>query len=511
MKTLKYILAVLLAIAAAFFIPQAFIHSHLLTGTLDKVLHLKVDPDFNGGDILVRFMDKLYDDYGEGELTYPRHQGFKGKGYLDIVRYTVHEPLSNARWSEDIDFWQLALTFSGVHNAFDSVHDFSHPVIHVYIDIDGTAGGSTETTFPRAELVEFDKNHPWDFMVQIDGHHEWGKLISWDNQIEERVRIYSVPENKTIYARILLNNERINKVLDGRTTYHYVLVGAYNEYTSGNFMHVKKKSGTSNGGGSKSKLTPRVFDYIAPKGYDQKEVLSSYDENKYTYAVVYPLEVKRTDKQHVMDEDLIEKYRKLAEEEKKNKSEADLIELERIKSSGSSGIELAAAYFRSGMFKEAEEILVKILENNPDNSQALAYNGSVAAMKGGETKSLAKAVEYVNKAFEYFDRAESLAQNDDDLIVVLLNRGNVAISVPELVFQKSLQGAEDFLNVFEILVSRESADKELLINCCRNAAQAYERAGKEDEAELFYMKTLGMDDLSYSVMYELIMKGYVKD
>ena len=91
-----------------------------------------------------------------------------------------------------------------------------------------------------------------------------------------------------------------------------------------------------------------------------------------------------------------------------------------------------------------------------------------------------------------------------------MNRGNVSISVPELVFQKNLQGAEDFFKALEILESKESADKELISNCCLNTARAYERAGREDDAELFYMKTLSMDDLSYSVLYELIMKGYVK-
>ncbi|MBA7551747.1 hypothetical protein ES705_44295 [subsurface metagenome] len=67
----------------------------------------------------------------------------------------------------------------------------------------------------------------------------------------------------------------------------------------------------------------------------------------------------------------------LQKRRKKNRSESDLIELKRIKSSGNKGIELTAAYFRSGMFKEAEEILDETLENNPDNSRALAYKGFI--------------------------------------------------------------------------------------------------------------------------------------
>ncbi len=514
MKMAKYLIAALFCIAAAYLIPKTFIYGDFITGNIDRVLHLRVDPRFSGGEVLAKFLDEMGDDYGEGGLTYPRHEGFKEKGCLDIVRYTVYEPLVNAPWSNEQDFWQIAITFANVSKAFDSIYDFSQPVIHVYIDIDGDIGGSKETAHSRAELIKFDDEHPWDFMVQIDGNHKSGRLISWDKTIEEKVSIYSVPEKKTIFARILLNNKRIKNVLDGRTTYHYVLTGAYDQYASGNFMQVKNKAGIRNGGGAKSKLTPRVFDYVAPKGYKQKKLLSSYDEDMYTYATVYPLEVKRTEQKYIQDADSIEKYRELARKENENRREASLRELEEIKASGNRGVELASAYFRVEKYKEAEDILDNILEKHPDNSRALAYKGSIIAIKGGEclaTKSPAKAIGYVNTAYEYYDNAEIHAQNNEDIVVVLLNRGNLSISVPELVFQKSLQGAADFLNAAEILENSGSADKDLIISCYYNAATAYERAGKEDEAEIYLFRTLSFDDLSHSLRYELVKKGYVDE
>ena len=304
---------------------------------------------------------------------------------------------------------------------------------------------------------------------------------------------------------------RIKNVLDGRTTYHYVFVSAYDHYASGNIMQVKERTGIRNGGGAKSKLTPRVFDYVTPQGYKQEEVLSSYDEATYRYATVYPLEVKKIDQMDIQDEDLLQRYSKFAKEEEEKNKEALLKDLEVAKSSGKSQIELAVSYFKAGQFDNAEGILDEILENDPENSQTCSYIGSIVAMKGGKAKSPAKAIQYVDMAFDYYDKAEIHARNNEDVLVFLLNRGNLSISIPEAVFQKSLRGAEDFLKAAEILVTNGSEDKELIISCYFNVAKAYKSAGKEDEAEIYFLKALSFDDLSYSLRYELAKEGYVKE
>lgn len=410
MKSVKYLFTAIFLVVVTFLIPMTFIFSDLIITGLDKVLHLKINPNYSGGDIISCFMDEIGDDYGEGELTYPLHPDFKGKGYLDIIRYNVHKPVINASWAEDKDFWQLSFTFANM-SSVETVHNFSHQVIHVYIDIDGKKGGSAETAFPMSELVRFDEEHPWDFMVSIDGYHKFGKLISYDKTIKEKVRVYSILEKKTIYARILLNNERIKEVLDGRTTYHYVLVGCYDPFSMGNFISVKHKSGLRNGGGAKSFLTPKVYDYIPPEGNDQKKILSSYDEEKYLYAKIYPLVVEQN---NIKKESLIniEEYKKLSQEEIKCDQASALKELEKLEMKSCNKEKVAEIYFRAGKYDEAEKIFDSILVEDQENIFANAYKGSIVAMKAKSSNTI-QAIKYVKEAYNYLDKAVKFAKKND--------------------------------------------------------------------------------------------------
>jgi tetratricopeptide (TPR) repeat protein len=507
MKGLKYLLVAIFIAILSLYIKNIFMYFYNpMQRLIANGLKLEVNPDFSGGKEIVRFMDNMGDDYGEGTLNYPRHPAFKGKGYLDVVRYIVYEPLTNFSWSEDRDFWQLGLTFVNVSNAFDTIYDFSHPVIHIYIDIDGEEGGSTETFYPRSELVKFDKEHPWDFMVEIDGHHEFGKVFSWDRKIEDKVRIYSVPEKKTVYARILLNNDRIKKVLDGRPTYHYVLVGAYDEYASGYFMTVKERSGSRYGGGAKSRLSPRVYDYVEPLGMNQKKVLASYNEEQYQYAVVYPLKAekgKRDEQKKEEREKIIAKYHQLAEAEVKSQAKS----VAELKAEGASRIEIAIAYLNEGNHQESEKILDSLLAEESDNAVANAYKGAIIAGKGGNVASPAKALQYVNEAYVYLDKAVKLAQNDE-IVQTRMTRGSVSMYVPETIFGKSEQGAEDFIRAADYL-DENNGDRRSIADCYFKAAVCYENASMLDEAEIYFLKAKSYDELPASAKYELAKRGYL--
>ena len=51
-------------------------------------------------------------------------------------------------------------------------------------------------------------------------------------------------------------------------------------------MPVREQAGLRYGGGAESRLTPRVYDYLAPEGTDQFEILSGYNTSERTCAVV---------------------------------------------------------------------------------------------------------------------------------------------------------------------------------------------------------------------------------
>jgi hypothetical protein len=490
MKKILYLFGVLNAVLTTILIPQGFIHRDFLIANLDQLIHLKVDPRFSGGEIIGRFMDRIGDDHGEGGLTYPLHPAYLDtEGCLDLVRYTVYEPLTNAPWSDEDDYWQFAFTFSNMGNQMGSLLGFSHPVIHLYIDIDGKEGGSLETADPRSSLVRFDEEHPWDFFIHIDGFHEYGTIRSYDGLVEEPVIIYVAEEKKTIVARVLLTNERIKQVLDRRTTFHYVLIGAYDPFAQGLFMPVKEEAGIRNGGGAASKLTPRIFDYLAPENSSQEVLLQSYDEGTFQYAAILPVEVTAdvftgtgTPVKEVLEEFL-----------KRIEAESTITESpEELLSSGKEGIELAEACFQAGYYAEAEKILDSVLEKEPGNILALAYMGSIIAIKGGEADSITMSVQYVYDAFSLLDTACETAFTDSEKITSLLCRGHVCLAVPENVFLKSRQGALDFQQAAEILAGLNPDDIKTIISCYFKAGQCYENTGAYDDAEIMYYRAFSL-------------------
>jgi len=476
-KTVFFIITTIFAAVGALLIPQVFINSAFIKHQLDKLLHLEVDPAFAGSREIAHFMDPVNDDYGEGGLSYPKHEAYADKsGVLDLVKYTVHKPQTSARWSSQPDYMQVSFTFVNASDDLESVHGFSHPIIHLYLDVDGKKSGKTETAFPRCELVSFDEEHPWDFLIKIDGFHESANIISDDGSYRERVKIFANSERKTLTVRIPLIDPKLKQMLDGRNTYHYVLIGAYDPLAQGGFMPVKTKAGLKYGGGARSSLSPRVYDYIPPEGKNQKQVLSSYSEEDFIYATIYPLEVtadiykgakKRTDPV------------KLAELKKQAQEEA-----------------------------EAEELLDKILAENPQHAVANAYKGAVTARKAQSTKNISEKIQYLEQSFVYLNRGTALSRSDDEKIHCHICRAKVFMAIPEDVFAKNNDAEKDLTTVIEILEKQKQKNPRMIADMYIKLAFCYLNQEKYDEVEIAFLKAQSQPELSTRARLELAERGY---
>lgn len=506
MEKIKSILLPLMGIAIIFSIPMSFIFEGVIESGVDSILHVKVDPRFSGGEEILRVTDSVGDENGTGSYEYPLSGMFADKGYLDIVRYVVNKPITNAPWSEDKNFWQFAVTFDKTANADESVHSFSHPVIHVYIDIDGKEGGSTETVDPRAEKVRFDPEHPWDIMVQIDGHHMNGKLVSFDGKIKENVRVYFDGDKNTVYGRIPLDDPFVKRVLDGRKTWHYVLVGAYDHLSQGNFMPVKKEAALRNGGGAASENAPNVYDCIVPKKMSQSELLSSFNDKDMTFATIYPVEAdcRSVSSKPVADEAEIARLENILDDEKKSDDARKKTDLP-IKLKNASPEEKVALYFHAGEYEKAGIEADVVLRTTPENPIALAYKGSLLAMKGGKTKSVADAVRYVNEGYALMDRAVSLASNENEKITARIARGSVSMSVPEAVFARSVQGAADFAEA-GAMMSRITGMRDSACDLYINAGICLDNAAKKDQSELMFLRAKQFPLTTYAKL-NMIKRG----
>lgn len=445
-----------------------FINSNLLCNMIVKAFHLKVDPAFLGGQISADFFDDSEDDSGSGILRYPANSEF-AEGSLDLVRYTVHKPVFNAQWQNYPDYWQLDLEFK------NSGADIRNIMIYLNIDTAGNTkaeplGTCSETLFTPAESVTFDPEHPWNYAVWISGY----QCRIYDSNKEHvcDAELNVLNKGKSLKVRIPLKDKGLQRVYSAPVTYHYVLVGAYSKFDLGGFMPIEKRRSNSRGGTIKAK----EFNTLIPKVYDilgDNSQLDSWDENTLAKAEIVPvcaqMEVIKSNKDE--NKEFISKvYQGLSQNQTvKNDDE----------------------YFGYENLEKALEAFEAKVKENPDSAVANAYYGSCLAMKGGQS-SVVQAVNYVNRSFEYLNKAVELCKDNSERFEVFMNRASVCKSVPESVFGKSETGAADYVELAKLQkIKLQSEDfenleyeKYLLAYFYVCASQCYETAGKNTEAEI---------------------------
>ena len=172
--------------------------------------YLHVDPSYIGGLVCADFIDATGDGIGAAAKSFDEEA-------LDLVRYTVCEPVTNARWQQSPEYWQLSLEYK---SGPASVRN-----IMIYIDLDNVEGGNTEPLFDSAEKICFDDEHPWDFVLWICGGE--GKLFDSIGNFICNTEYYALNNDTKIIVRIPLRDKKIQKILGAEKTWHYVLTCEY--------------------------------------------------------------------------------------------------------------------------------------------------------------------------------------------------------------------------------------------------------------------------------------------
>lgn len=399
-----------------------YIFSGNLTNIVGRYLH--VLPSYLGGEVAGSVYDTTADDNGSGILVYPSNAAFEN-GAMDIIRYTVHEPVTQGKWQKSSEYWQLVLEYM---NGPAKVRNTM-----IYIDLDNLEGGSTEPLFDAAENVTFDMEHPWDFAVWICGGQ--AKVYDSEKNPIYQTEYYEENGGKVIKIRIPLWNKNLQAVYASRKTYHYVITGGYSEFDRGGFMPIEKRRTLSRGGTKSSKdynaLIPKIYDILGDNAQ-----LATWNKDEFTKAVIHPVEVE------------MHPYfgsGKPWHGEKSEQSEQAFI---------NKVTEEYAKYAPNteDMFANVDDSVADFkqkLKENPDDYVSMAYYGSCLAVQGGQA-SVIQAVALVNQAFEYLDKACELAKDKPEEIEVLANRASVAYSVPNDVFMKTETAVADFTRIISL-------------------------------------------------------------
>ncbi|MBN1499680.1 MAG: tetratricopeptide repeat protein [Spirochaetes bacterium] len=477
-KSGYYVHAVFIFLTAVFGISSFFIFSDIIGRSLQSVIKLKTDPSFTGGRIAAVFYDPVGDDHGYGGLSYPVSKNFPA-GALDLVRYTVHEPVYNAQWSKLSDYWQIDLEFTGSLRYGRN--------IRIYIDADGNSQGALQTKTEFAEGVEFDASFPWDYVLSIQNNE--GTLQSADGLLIVQLNVVQTDHYKKLAVRIPLENHLLQTLYSIDVTRHYVCVGGWSPAGRDGFLDV-----------SESAFTPKLFDILVPDGKTQEQVLSAWNEDTFEVPVLYPVAVimkaslEKSQLNSAEESDELQKKLELAAAKKsgeilKNSTEAYEAA---VRESPQDMEKIAVAAFNAEKYDEAEKLFDQLLMKNPDSANASAYKGSLIALRSSKASPL-RAVDMVAESYRYLDRSISLADDPAELITAFLNRGNVSKAVPDIVFGKALQGAGDFLaagNEFKKLAASGTDDRKNYLNSAAsaycNAAICFEIAGKKEEAGTWF-------------------------
>ena len=180
-KTVKELFAaishkyhVLTAVFTCFFgIALFFIFSSTMTSFVGSFLH--VHPSYTGGEIAGDFVTPV-ENY-------------------DLVRYTVYQPVTNAKWQQNAEYWQLMLEFKN--------RDAGNQKLMIYIK------------FTEPESVT-----DYDIALQIsDGE---GKVYDNNGTYLCSTEYYLLNNGSTIKLRIPLQDKKIQTVLGAKKTYHYI-------------------------------------------------------------------------------------------------------------------------------------------------------------------------------------------------------------------------------------------------------------------------------------------------
>jgi hypothetical protein len=489
---MKIIPAVFCLALALFGVPVFFIQSGFLSRVLVSATGLRVDPAFTGGEAAARIYDDLGDDTGDGSLTYPSDRVFV-PGSLDIVRYTVYEPVYYAQWVEPREYWHLELHFADGEAAPRTVM--------IYIDMDGDGRGRLNTLDVSAEEIEFDPLHPWDWALRLA--HGEGTLFIPAAARRDGQRFPPGEQGRdfeTIPVRVF-NNGKISKIripLERRETHiaytsektwHYVLLGGYDGLGRGMFTTVERRRTNRSGGGASSPLVPKIYDMITPESLDQAALLAGWNGETLERALVYPVEISMKGAARIQDAAVQGMGEALGAriEADAERSRAEAAAAWAAMDEGTPLFTRAETAFRAGEHDQAEQLFNEMLAAEPDNPGALAYRGSLIALKASGAPVLA-AVDLVTQAFRCLDRAVELAADEKEKLTAWLNRGTVSLSVPDMVFNKALSGAGDFLKAAEIYRSR--GNNASAAAAYYNAYRCFTAAGKDGEGGTWLREAL---------------------
>jgi tetratricopeptide (TPR) repeat protein len=139
-----------------------------------------------------------------------------------------------------------------------------------------------------------------------------------------------------------------------------------------------------------------------------------------------------------------------------------------------------------GASAQAVEYLQQVVDQVPQDFEALAYLGSANAMFARDSWSVVTKVSGVNKGLSQLDKA---VRNSADNLTIRLIRGNVCNSLPS-VFERKQVAYEDFMFVVTAIAAGKHLNPERVAEVNYKIASILEERRDRNSALAYFAKAL---------------------
>ena len=204
-------------------VPMFFVFSEVPANFIGGFL--RVDPSYTGGLVAEEIVDPI------------GNAGERG----GLVRYTVHQPVTGARWQKSAEYWQVVFDFNGAPAKNKET---------VYIAADNMAESAVAT--PAA----FSGARPWNFALKIDGAQ--GQVYDNDGSYICAAEVYPLNGGEQVKARIPLQDKRLQALLGAKKTWHSIELGG-------------ESGGAGNAGGRAAPVEARMAAQKKKNGQDDDD------------------------------------------------------------------------------------------------------------------------------------------------------------------------------------------------------------------------------------------------
>jgi hypothetical protein len=256
-------------------------------------------------DVILKLEDPLFDDYGDGNVSYPEHPMFTN-GIFDLTEFRIEDNGDNYDFVIGVRGKIEFVKYEEYNYRYNIPDDFILPLIQIYIDMDAHQNSGITETIAGANL-SIKENSGWERAIVFTSMPRRFKLQTEHYQPHLVSRIFfSDRIHRSANRKELRVNVPKSFLGEIQPDWGYLVLMLGHDFSSNmkqNVFTIEVQSTASQfnfGGGHGSiysRYNSNVIDMIVPPFQSQKKILQNYNIKDKTYAeaeAVYLHKIEKT-------------------------------------------------------------------------------------------------------------------------------------------------------------------------------------------------------------------------